>query len=338
MKRLFFVFSLLLLTSAAHAKDFGIATFKGVTTFEPDGSFETCQVNDGSIDYTDGNGGTAGTLTIDASGNLSYNKNLSSINNTTNGILTVRVNGSDETFQVSAAGIVEFTDGAAGTTGTMTVNSGGNISFDKNISANLLAASTTSAGILTSNGIDDNADATAITLSSAEVVRFNGSTYTANGTVSTSNGDGTLVTASDKRLKNHVRNFDEEALPLIDLLQPVIYTWKSDNGKNPYEELGFYAQDVNAIEPIIAPKTTVILYKDADGKNQIKGVNVNGETDLKNEFLEADDTVESTDIAWGMHDRGLIALLVKGLQEEKAARIALQDAFCSEHPFNQLCQ
>jgi hypothetical protein len=51
-------------------------TISGVLTVEPDGTNETFQVNDGTLDYTDGNAGTTGTLTVDASGNWSYNKNI----------------------------------------------------------------------------------------------------------------------------------------------------------------------------------------------------------------------------------------------------------------------
>ncbi len=51
-------------------------TMTGVLTVQPDGTNEVFQVNDGTLDFTDGNAGTTGTLTIDLSGNLSYNKNF----------------------------------------------------------------------------------------------------------------------------------------------------------------------------------------------------------------------------------------------------------------------
>ncbi len=48
----------------------------GTLTVKPDATNEVFQVNDGSMDFSDGNAGTAGTLTIDASGHWSYNKSL----------------------------------------------------------------------------------------------------------------------------------------------------------------------------------------------------------------------------------------------------------------------
>ena len=48
----------------------------GILTVSPDGTNETFQINDGTIDFTDGNAGTTGTMTIDSSGNLSYNKTI----------------------------------------------------------------------------------------------------------------------------------------------------------------------------------------------------------------------------------------------------------------------
>ena len=53
-------------------------TFTTITSI-PDGTNETFQVNDGSLDFTDGNAGTTGTLTVDASGNIGYNKAIGSV-------------------------------------------------------------------------------------------------------------------------------------------------------------------------------------------------------------------------------------------------------------------
>jgi len=64
------------------------ATFKAILTVNPDGTNEVMQVNDGSIDFSDGNAGTKGTLTLDASGNWSYNKNIASTGNIEGATLT----------------------------------------------------------------------------------------------------------------------------------------------------------------------------------------------------------------------------------------------------------
>jgi len=56
-------------------------TGTGVMTVSPDGTNEVLQVNDGTVDFTDGNAGTTGTLTVDASGHWSYNKNIVSTGN-----------------------------------------------------------------------------------------------------------------------------------------------------------------------------------------------------------------------------------------------------------------
>ncbi len=52
-------------------------TFKGVLTIIPDGTNEVLQVNDGTIDVTDGNAGTIGTITISSAGDIAHNKNIS---------------------------------------------------------------------------------------------------------------------------------------------------------------------------------------------------------------------------------------------------------------------
>jgi hypothetical protein len=51
----------------------------GVLTVKPDGTNEVLQVNDGTVDFTDGNAGTTGTVTINSAGNISYNKNFSAV-------------------------------------------------------------------------------------------------------------------------------------------------------------------------------------------------------------------------------------------------------------------
>jgi len=84
----------------------GAITGKGVATFSPDATNETLQINDGSVDFSDGNAGTAGTLTVDASGNLSYNKNFAATD--LDGIIgsNTPADGSFTTF--GATGISQF--------------------------------------------------------------------------------------------------------------------------------------------------------------------------------------------------------------------------------------
>lgn len=54
----------------------GVVTANGVLTVSPDATNEVMQVNDGSVDFTDGNAGTTGTLTIASDGDIDYNKNI----------------------------------------------------------------------------------------------------------------------------------------------------------------------------------------------------------------------------------------------------------------------
>jgi len=61
---------------AASSPTFAAITGNGVLTVKPDGTNEVFQVNDGSLDFSDGNAGTAGTLTVASDGDLTYNKNI----------------------------------------------------------------------------------------------------------------------------------------------------------------------------------------------------------------------------------------------------------------------
>lgn len=87
----------------------------------------------------------------------------------------------------------------------------------------------------------------AMRIDSAQVVRLSGSTYTANGTVSTSGGNGTLTTASDERLKR-VQGAYEPGLAEILKVKPIRYKWLPDireAGVTPeHVYAGFSAQNV----------------------------------------------------------------------------------------------
>jgi len=58
---------------------FAAVTGNGILTVKPDGTNEVLQVNDGTVDFSDGNAGTAGVMTIDASGNISFAKNFAAV-------------------------------------------------------------------------------------------------------------------------------------------------------------------------------------------------------------------------------------------------------------------
>jgi len=103
-------------------------TANGVLTVKPDGTNEVFQVNDGTIDTTDGNAGTTSTLTIDSDGDWSLSDEL-----TVNDILTIIPDGTNEVFQVDD-GTIDFTDGNGGVTGVLTVSAGGDWSYNKDLS------------------------------------------------------------------------------------------------------------------------------------------------------------------------------------------------------------
>ena len=129
----------------------GVITANGVLTANPDGTNEVFQVNDGSVDFSDGNAGTPGVMTVDSDGDISFNKDFAAtdldgilgsntpaaITGTTiagTGVMTVSPDGTNETFQVND-GTVDFSDGNAGTAGTATVASDGDLTYNKNIYA-----------------------------------------------------------------------------------------------------------------------------------------------------------------------------------------------------------
>jgi len=102
-------------------------TISAVFTVSPDGTNEVFQVNDGSVDFTDGNAGTTGVLTVDSSGHWSYNKNIVSTGNvagatygsdgtvTNAELLYINSLGSNAQTQIDA-----LVDGWTTTTGTFT--------------------------------------------------------------------------------------------------------------------------------------------------------------------------------------------------------------------------
>ena len=100
------------------------------------------------------------------------------------------------------------------------------------------------------------------------------------GTVSATNG--VLSTASDMNLKVE-DGYIDKALDKVMNLKPRYYHWKEESGlPTDLRQLGFYAQEVNA----------------ALGE-------------------EAANTPKSENEKWGIHDRGIIAMLTKAIQEQQ---------------------
>ncbi len=98
----------------------------------------------------------------------------------------------------------------------------------------------------------------------------------ANGTVAAINGIGQLSSASDKNLKIDA-GFIENGIDKVLALKPRYFYWKNDT-VSPKKQLGFYAQEVNEVSEETANTP-------AEGG------------------------------AWGIYDRGLIAILTKAIQE-----------------------
>jgi len=92
-------------TDGTDVTNSGALNQNDVLTVSPDGTNETFQVNDGTLDFTDGNAGTTGTLTVDSSGNWSYNKNIVSTGNVAGATY-----GSDSS--ISDAELLTLDDGA----------------------------------------------------------------------------------------------------------------------------------------------------------------------------------------------------------------------------------
>ena len=93
----------------------GAVTVGAVLTVSPDGTNEVFQVNDGTIDFSDGNAGTAGTATIDSSGNISYNKDLTAIGITAATAKLTTGAGASKVLTSDAAGDATWENAPSGT-------------------------------------------------------------------------------------------------------------------------------------------------------------------------------------------------------------------------------
>lgn len=88
----------------------GDVTIYDTLTVIPDGTNEVFQVNDGTIDFTDGNGGVAGVLTVSAGGDWSYNKDLTLSNGSLKAVDLYTENGT-----TSAGSVYFYEDSSNGT-------------------------------------------------------------------------------------------------------------------------------------------------------------------------------------------------------------------------------
>ena len=109
---------------------------------------------------------------------------------------------------------------------------------------------------------------------------------TSNGTVATQSSNGTLYVSSDANLKIE-DGYIENGLEKVLALKPRYFYWKDKEAFSADRQLGFYAQEVNAISEETANTP-------AEG------------------------------YGWGIYDRGLVALLTKAIQELKSQNDALQ--------------
>ena len=106
-----------------------------------------------------------------------------------------------------------------------------------------------------------------------------------NGTLSVSSG--VVVSSSDKCMKIDDGGIDT-ALPKIMCLNPRYFYWKPETCLNSCDrQLGFYAQDVSAV-------------------------------------LGEEVANQSHNCSWGIYDRGIIAMLTKGMQEQQCTINALK--------------
>ena len=179
------------------------------------------------------------------------------------------------------------------TTERMRITSGGNVGIGTSVtSAGKVVISGNYAGSTTNTQLVINTISSQVSLESLDIVANVNKRFTiyssdmrlaalGSGTVS-SNVDGVL-SGSDGRLKNKTRLL-ENGLSKVLQLVPTYYKWKEDSPfytKEDYEELGFIAQEVSSIIPEASPEP--------EGHK------------VKN-----------------YHDRAIIAVLVKAIQELSA--------------------
>jgi hypothetical protein len=118
-------------------------------------------------------------------------------------------------------------------------------------------------------------DTKRMTITSGGVVQIAG--LTSNGTVSTQSSNGSLYVSSDANLKIE-DGFVENGLEKVLALKPRYFYWKDTKEFSADRQLGFYAQEVNAVSEETA-------------------------------------NTPPEGCGWGIYDRGLVALLTSAIQE-----------------------
>lgn len=143
---------------------------------------------------------------------------------------------------------------------------------------------------------------TALTISTSRTVSFNA--YGAGTLVTDSSG--TITASSDARLKNVLGKFTR-GLDSILQLQPKEFTWRPGSGMNPDDvNVGFIAQDVQAVIPEAVGSTKTSEVEEDDGK----GGKIKKTKREDAEFLS-------------LSDRPILAALVNAVKELKAENDAL---------------
>jgi hypothetical protein len=112
-------------------------------------------------------------------------------------------------------------------------------------------------------GGDQQSQITALSCISTGTVQLNA--YTTNGTVTTTNGTGSLSVSSDQRLKTNIDYLEHGGnVDKVLALKPAMYELKTDPGT---KYLGFIAQDVETVIPeaVDGKKYEYEMVRDSDG-------------------------------------------------------------------------
>ena len=209
----------------------------------------------------------------------------------TNGLILENNSSSSTRIRLEAADNMQF---QTASTERMRITSGGNIeianssSFLQWIGGSYWTFRTVTSGTEFWLYRGDTG-ATPLIVTSGNIVRLSSLAGSGSRTV-TADASGNLSASSDSSLKQEDTNHKIEGLAEILQLKPRAYKWLSDieiRGEEATTEIGFFANEVNAIIPSAAPK---------------------GNDDL-----------------YGFYDRAVIAALVKAVQEQNQTIQSLQE-------------
>ena len=217
--------------------------------------------NSGSLQLATNNGTTA--VTIDTSQNVgigttsplvtSANRKVVTLNGTTDAMYNIGVNGTYTGFFYSSASNTQIGSATSiplqfytGDTERMRITSGGNLEMAS--SAGILQTATNQTiRMPSSGGIGYIGN---INSSSTFQIAYNST----GAGVSLGSGATSWGTFSDSRLKNVTGTYTN-ALNDIAQIQPVKFTWKSDEGNKP--QVGVIAQSVQNVVPESVDSTTI---------------------------------------------------------------------------------